>query len=156
MKKGSKYEPLYRHLRESGKDELTISIAEIEKFVGVLPDSAYTSNAFWSNRNGGLQAAAWMEAGYHSVKINLEKEQVTFQKPIRKYHIKRAGDDVVWTGELIKMLRAHMALNQTEFANQIGVTQETISEWERSDYEPRRAMHKLLTIVAERAGFIYS
>lgn len=156
MKAGSKYEPLYRHLRESGQDKLTIAFAEIEKLVGALPDSAYSSNAFWSNRSGGAQAAGWMEAGYHTTKVDLKRKRVTFQKPIRKYNATRVGGDVVWTGELIKMLRAHLGMNQEQFAHEIGLSQETISQLENDVYEPKRSVGKLLSFVAERSNFPYS
>jgi DNA-binding transcriptional regulator YiaG len=35
------------------------------------------------------------------------------------------------------------------------VRQQTVSEWETGAYRPRGASDRLLTIVAERAGFAY-
>ncbi len=48
-----------------------------------------------------------------------------------------------------------MGLSQAELAAELGVRQQTISEWETGMYQPKRAMSKLLTLVAERAGFTY-
>jgi DNA-binding transcriptional regulator YiaG len=48
-----------------------------------------------------------------------------------------------------------MALTQEELAAELGVRQQTVSEWETGAYRPRGASERLLTIVAERAGFTY-
>jgi DNA-binding transcriptional regulator YiaG len=48
-----------------------------------------------------------------------------------------------------------MNLTQAQLAEELGVRQQTVSEWESSVYEPKRAMSKYLTLVAERAGFEY-
>jgi DNA-binding transcriptional regulator YiaG len=48
-----------------------------------------------------------------------------------------------------------MRLTQDELAEALGVRQQTISEWETGAYRPRGASGRLLSIVAERAGFEY-
>jgi len=63
--------------------------------------------------------------------------------------------EVAWTAEEIKSLRVHMGLSQRDMAEELGVRQQTISEWETGMYRPRRAMSKYLTIIAERVGFTY-
>ena len=40
-------------------------------------------------------------------------------------------------------------------AEELGTRQQTISEWETGQYRPRGASARLLTIIAERAGFVY-
>jgi DNA-binding transcriptional regulator YiaG len=40
-------------------------------------------------------------------------------------------------------------------AAELGVRQQTISEWETGLYQPRGASARLLEIVAERVGFEY-
>jgi len=157
MKTGSKYCRLFESLQSREEDELTLNFAEIEAILEApLPPSARETRGWWSNRGGGsIQAMAWMEAGYHAVGLDLERKQVTFRKPIRRYGVRRVGDIVLWTGDMIKGLRAHMNMMQSEFAAELGVRQQTVSEWERGTYEPRRAMSKLLTMVAEDAGFHY-
>ena len=156
MNKGSKYYSLFEYLRRSGQDEVALTFAKVEALLGGLPQSARSSRGWWSNRSeGALQAQAWMEAGYHVVELDLDKERVTFRKPVLKYNVKREGGTVLWTGELVKALRAHMNLTQAQLAEELGVRQQTVSEWESSVYEPKRAMSKYLTLVAERAGFEY-
>jgi DNA-binding transcriptional regulator YiaG len=63
--------------------------------------------------------------------------------------------EATWTAEEIKSLRVHMGLSQRDMAEELGVRQQTISEWETGMYRPRRAMSKYLTIIAERVGFTY-
>ena len=41
-------------------------------------------------------------------------------------------------------------------AREMGVRQQTISEWETGMYRPRGSSSTLLHIIAERAGFRYS
>jgi DNA-binding transcriptional regulator YiaG len=48
-----------------------------------------------------------------------------------------------------------LKLSQQAFAAELGVRQQTVSEWETGAYEPRGASLRLLDIVAERAGFVY-
>lgn len=62
---------------------------------------------------------------------------------------------VHWDAESVRGLRRHLALTQDGFAGELGVRQQTVSEWETGAYTPRGASERLLTIVAERAGFAY-
>ena len=55
----------------------------------------------------------------------------------------------------MKGLRRHLAVTQSELAEEIGVRQQTVSEWETGQYTPRGASEKLLNMVAERGGFGY-
>jgi DNA-binding transcriptional regulator YiaG len=48
-----------------------------------------------------------------------------------------------------------MALTQEQLAEALGVRQQTISEWETAVYRPRGASERLLTIVADDAGYTY-
>jgi len=157
MKEGTKYHPLYTHLRQSGQDELTLSFSAIELLLGErLPDTARSQRGWWSNRSqGAVQAVAWMGAGYHVESLDLTAEQVTFRKPGLVYNVQREGGNVLWNADLIKALRHHMGMNQAQFSQELGVRQPTISEWETGAYEPRRSSSKLLTLIAERAGFEY-
>jgi DNA-binding XRE family transcriptional regulator len=156
-KEGSKYYPLYVHLLQSGQDELTLTFSAIETLLdGRLPATARTQRGWWSNRGqGAVQALAWMGAGYHVDDLDLAAERVTFRKPGLVYSVKREGDTVLWDADLVKALRHHMGMNQAEFADQLGIRQPTVSEWETGAYEPRRSSSKLLTLIAEKAGFIY-
>ncbi len=157
MKEGTKYYPLYLHLRQLRTDECHLTLNEIETLLGTrLPSSARSYRAWWSNRgHGSVQARAWMDAGYHVVDIDLQAEQITFRKPGLVYNVRREGKIVLWNAGLVKALRYHMQLSQAELADELGVRQPTISEWETGAYIPKRSTSKLLTMVAEQAGFEY-
>ena len=157
MKGGSKYQPLLEYLRHSGQREVTLSFAQIELLMNdTLADSARVKRAWWSNRSkGALQASAWMEAGYLVEKLDLDEEYVTFRKRFNGYVVRRVNGAVQWNAELIKAMRLHMGLTQAEFAKQLGVRQQTVSEWENGIYTPTRFTSNYLGFVAEQAGFRY-
>ena len=60
-----------------------------------------------------------------------------------------------WDAEQVRALRRHLELSQRELARELGVRQQTVSEWETSVYQPRGASARLLSLIAERAGFPY-
>jgi DNA-binding XRE family transcriptional regulator len=157
MNSESKYFPLHTYLNEQPLDELTLTLSEIELMMGgPLPVSARTRRAWWSNRSrGAVQAQAWMEAGYHVETIDFANEQITFRKPGIIYNVQRIGDTILWDADLIKSLRHHMHWTQIDLADQLEMRQQTISEWENGLYEPKRSSSKLLTLIAEKAGFEY-
>ena len=62
---------------------------------------------------------------------------------------------VPWDAGGVWALRRHLGLTQQELAEELGVRQQTISEWETGVYKPRGGSSTLLTIVAERADFRY-
>ncbi len=157
MNQGSKYHPLFAYLRQCGQAEVTLTLEEVEDLLGQpLPTSAQTTPAWWSNRSqGASQAAAWMGAGYHVERVDLAQGIVTFRRPPAAYTVQRRDDAVVWDGELVKALRDHMGLTQAEFADELGVRQPTVSEWETGAYAPKRSSSRLLSLIAERAGFAY-
>ena len=157
MKEAGKYQPLHAHLRRSGEEQVTLSFTEIEALLGsALPGSARTSRAWWSNRSkGALQAATWMSAGYHVMELDLAGERVTFRRLRPIYNVRRTGETGEWDGEAIRDLRRRLQLSQAQLAEELGVRQQTVSEWENSAYTPTRAMSKLLTMVAERAEHRY-
>ena len=60
-----------------------------------------------------------------------------------------------WSANSIRALRRHLDMTQQEMSDELGVRQQTISDWERGYHQPRGGMVRLLTIVAERADFGY-
>ena len=44
--------------------------------------------------------------------------------------------EITWNAYSIKALRIYKGLNQEQFASELGVRRETVSEWENSKYEP--------------------
>ncbi|MDX2232152.1 MAG: helix-turn-helix transcriptional regulator [Leptolyngbyaceae cyanobacterium bins.349] len=157
MKGGSKYQPLQDYLNQSQRSPITLTFTDIETLLGtVLPVSARTNRAWWSNRSkGAIQAAAWIQAGYTVKQLDLNTEQVTFHKPPVVYKVQRVNDVVQWDGDLVYALRRHMDMTQAELAQELGVRQQTVSEWEKGLYIPTRASSKHLMLVAEKANFAY-
>lgn len=157
MKEGSKYYPLYLHLRERDEQTVTLSLAVIEELLHApLPITAKRNRGWWSNRSrGAIQAQSWLQAGYHVDQIDLKQQKIVFSRPKLVYEVRKIDGDPQWTGELVQGLRRHLGLTQGELARELGVRQQTISEWERGAYEPSRATSKYLNLVAEKANFNY-
>ena len=61
----------------------------------------------------------------------------------------------VWDAEQIRSLRGHLKMTQDGLAEELNVRQQTVSEWETGQYQPRGASEKLLNMIAERAEFQY-
>ncbi|XHX77191.1 MAG: helix-turn-helix domain-containing protein [Stenomitos frigidus ULC029] len=80
---------------------------------------------------------------------------MTFTKPPAIYRVQCINDTLQWNSEFIRALRLHMGLNQSAMAKELGVRQQTVSEWEKGIYTPTRASSKQLTLVAEKAAFRY-
>ncbi len=66
-----------------------------------------------------------------------------------------ARHQVKWDAECVRALRHHLGLTQQGMAQELGARQQTVSEWETGMYSPRGTSARLLTIIAERAGFEY-
>jgi putative transcriptional regulator len=60
-----------------------------------------------------------------------------------------------WNAGRVKALRRHLDMTQEQMARELGTRQQTISEWETGLYSPRGLSERLLSMVAERAGFPY-
>ena len=54
-----------------------------------------------------------------------------------------------WTAERIAELRATLGLTQADMADELGVRQQTVSEWETGRYAPRGASARMLQHLAE-------
>ena len=65
------------------------------------------------------------------------------------------GKQPVWDAEQIRSLRGQLKMTQDDLAEELNVRQQTVSEWETGQYQPRGASEKVLTIIAERAEFQY-
>jgi len=75
---------------------------------------------------------------------------MTEYRPQRRRRAARA-----WDAGGVRALRQHLGLTQRELAEELNIRQQTVSEWETGQYRPRGASEKLLSLVAERAGFEY-
>jgi len=60
---------------------VTLSFKRIEEIIGDnLPYSAYHYNHWWNNTRGPSHSEAWMTTGWIVQEVNLQNQQVTFQK----------------------------------------------------------------------------
>lgn len=66
-----------------------------------------------------------------------------------------AKHHATWDATSVRGLRRHLALTQDQLAEELGVRQQTISEWETGVYQPRGASTRLLSIIADRAEYTY-
>lgn len=60
-----------------------------------------------------------------------------------------------WDSTAIRALRRHLEMSQKQMSEELGIRQQTVSDWELGYHRPRGGMARLLTIVAERADFRY-
>ncbi len=60
-----------------------------------------------------------------------------------------------WDASQIRELRHALGLTQQGLAQELGVRQQTISDWETGAYAPRGASARLLDLVAERSSLRY-
>jgi DNA-binding transcriptional regulator YiaG len=61
-----------------------------------------------------------------------------------------------WDAAGVRALRERLGMTQRQLADELGVRQQTVSEWETGAYQPRGASARLLRIVAERAAAAYA
>lgn len=61
--------------------------------------------------------------------------------------------DFAWTAESIRALRSHLSQSQAALARELGIRQQTVSEWETGMYRPRGASVTILTLLAVSSGF---
>ena len=155
MKSTSKYHSLYIYLSQQEQRELTLSFADIEHIIGTaLTPTARTNKGWWSNRKKhALQADSWQHAGYVVANLDIERELVTFHRKNLTEPLTIENNIVKWDNIAIKALRAHMGLTQAEFAQRLGIRQQTVSEWERGMYLPVGASLTLLNLVAQQSHF---
>ncbi|MEO1388657.1 MAG: helix-turn-helix transcriptional regulator [Cyanobacteria bacterium J06634_6] len=156
MKSGSKYYPLFEHLHQCEQESVTLTFDEIEALMGCsLPASALKKKNWWSNRDSAsaLQAIAWITAGYQAEHVDLTQRTVTFKAFQATYNVQKKDGEIAWNADAIKALRTYQKLNQAQFASELGVRRETVSEWENNKYEPDRSKCKLLNMIAKQADF---
>lgn len=82
-KSSSKYSGLTKHLkyRASFTNIVKLSLAQIDGLIGDnLPMSAYKTKNWWKNTSKSLRARAWIDAGWETSEVNLEKGYVIFHK----------------------------------------------------------------------------
>jgi DNA-binding transcriptional regulator YiaG len=63
--------------------------------------------------------------------------------------------DTGWDAKRVRALRRYLGETQQQLAAEIGTRQQTVSEWETGLYQPRGASRRVLSLIADRAGFRY-
>lgn len=78
----SKYEPLKRHLAALPAPIWRTNFREIERILGFpLPPSSRRHRALWSNNpQNHVMTKAWLNAGWLTEQVDLEKEELVFRK----------------------------------------------------------------------------
>ena len=96
-----KYEPLRRYLEGATEDKAVLGFDEIERIIGApLPPSARKHPAWWSNHaRGHVNAQAWLDAGFHTKKIDLARGRVAFERSLKSLDEQRVP------GSLLERIR---------------------------------------------------
>ena len=80
----SKYDALRDYLAGSGRREVELTYADIDRLVGGLPPGARDGLAWWSDDGVAVRHVqvrhGWGAAGYQIINIDLEAELVTFAR----------------------------------------------------------------------------
>lgn len=79
------------------------------------------------------------------------KEPAKVKYPTRRSRKKAAE----WDAGKVKALREFLGLTQVEFAGELGILQQTVSQWECGYHYPKGASVKVLNMVSEKAKFKY-
>ncbi len=156
MKPGSKYYRLFQYLQTSHQTEVTLSLEQIESLIdGELSPKARAVRSWWSNRDSpsAVQAAAWIQAGYHTTTTDFTAQTITFCKFVVHYNVQTKNGTIIWDNAAVKALRKHMGLTQAKFSQELGVRRQTVSEWESGLYSPDRSTAKHLERVAQSSNF---
>ncbi len=88
-----KYEPLADHLRKLGQRRVPMKFEDIEAVLGFpLPPSSRKHRAWWSNNaSNNVMTHAWIDAGYQTEDVDLEKRRLIFarQAPVSEPKTRR-------------------------------------------------------------------
>ena len=78
----SKYAALEAHLRESGRDTVPMTFADIARVIGSdLPPSAFKHRPWWSNNPSNSSITrSWLEAGYKTENVDMAAKKLVFVK----------------------------------------------------------------------------
>jgi len=98
-----KYAALFEHLAERDDDLIELTFPELEQILGFkLPDSAYLYRPWWANqaKSGHSQAMAWDAAGWKTKLVDLEKEQLMFERIVAKNEIDTVANSLAKTGNI--------------------------------------------------------
>jgi len=133
--------------RDAGKRPMMAAVAE------ELADQVVLTNDNPRNEDPAVIIADLLEGMARPERALVVEDRATAIR--QAIHASREGDIVLWDSDLIKALRFQAGWSQTQLAEELGVRQQTVSEWETGVYQPSRHMCKFLMLIAEQAGFVY-
>ncbi len=90
----SKYKALNEFLIASGENTIVITFDEIANIINTnLPASAFKHRAWWSNNeSNSVITRAWLDAGYKTRNVNMEKLKLEFHKNLTEERPQGFGD----------------------------------------------------------------
>jgi hypothetical protein len=81
-----KYDPLRDHLQAIRSHTWIATFREIEDVIAdQLPSSAYHHQAWWSNSRSHIQTCSWLDAGWQTERLDLERKRIVFRKHCFEY-----------------------------------------------------------------------
>lgn len=72
---------------------------------------------------------------------------------MKKFKRQAPPPNFTWDYSSVNDLRMHLGVSQTKLAEDMGIRQQTISEWETGMYEPHGSNITVLTLIAVSSGF---
>jgi hypothetical protein len=80
-----KYSSLGDYLRSQQRDEVPMTFAQIERIIGAKLPNSHLYRAWWSNNSfNSVMTKIWLEAGFRSAEVDIEKGKLVFRKIGRK------------------------------------------------------------------------
>ena len=78
---GKKYRTLKSYLEQNGGQTVELSFRGVEEILRFkLPESAFRHREFWANTTSHPIAVSWLSAGYETVRVDMEKEQIVLER----------------------------------------------------------------------------
>ena len=78
-----KYDPLAEFLKSQDSDYLQLTFGRVEGIIGDrLPPTARKTQAWWANDRTHIQGRVWLEVGWKTESVSLNREELSFRRVI--------------------------------------------------------------------------
>ena len=95
--KSKKYQPLTDYLCEINEPTVTLTFEAIEQILGFgLPNSARIHRAYWSNTKTHSVSLSWLNAGFETVDVDLNHQEITFRRGMPDWSGSDMSIDMIW------------------------------------------------------------
>ena len=95
--KSKKYQPLTDYLCEINEPTVTLTFEAIEQILGFgLPNSARIHRAYWSNTKTHSVSLSWLNAGFETVDVDLNHQEITFRRGMPDWRGSDMSIDMIW------------------------------------------------------------